>query len=129
MYTNYDILVNEVTGKETVFERKGYQIRSRPLRHTKPCLAYSLEEDMRPGVFVSEAVQTLIMPGGPMWSALQSGSPVRLSSGMEVRLEQVMGPQRRGRKFSFITDTTWVPGLPDFLQGSDLQVIDLPFKE
>jgi ribonuclease Z len=129
MYINYEIVVKEVTGPEIVFEGEGYRIRSRPLHHTKPCLAYCLEEDMRPGVFDPEAAQALGVPRGPMWSTLQSGSAVRLGSGVEVQPEQVMGPQRKGRKFSFVTDTTWVPGLPDFVRDSDLLVCEGMFGE
>jgi ribonuclease Z len=129
MYINYEIVVKEVTGEETVFEGQGYRVRSRPLHHTKPCLAYCLEEERRPGVFDPQAAQALGVPRGPLWSTLQSGTPVRLDSGAEVRPEQVMGPARRGRKFSFVTDTTWVPGLPDFVADSDLLICEGMFGE
>lgn len=129
MYINYEIVVKEVSGQETVFEGEGYRICSRPLHHTKPCLAYCLEEDLRPGVFDPEAAQDLGVPRGPMWSTLQSGSAVRLSSGVQVKPEQVMGPQRMGRKFSFVTDTTWVPGLSDFVRDSDLLICEGMFGE
>jgi ribonuclease Z len=129
MYINYEIVVKEVTGQETVFEGEGYRIRSRLLHHTKPCLAYCLEEDMRPGVFDPDAAQGLGVPRGPMWSTLQSGTAVRLDSGVEVQPGQVMGPQRKGRKFSFVTDTTWVPGLPDFVRGSNLLICEGMFGE
>jgi ribonuclease Z len=129
MYINYEIVVKEVSGEETVFEGDGYRIRSRPLHHTKPCLAYCLEEGLRPGVFDPAAAQGLGVPRGPMWSTLQSGTAVRLDSGAEVRPEQVMGPQRPGRKFSFVTDTTWVPGLPAFVNNSDLLICEGMFGE
>lgn len=129
MYINYEIVVKEVSGQETVFEGEDYRIRSRPVHHTKPCLAYCLEEEQRPGVFDPAAAQGLGVPRGPMWSTLQSGTPVRLDSGVEVQPEQVMGPQRKGRKFSFVTDTTWVPGLPDFVTDSDLFICEGMFGE
>jgi ribonuclease Z len=129
MYINYEIVVREIVGQETVFEGQGYRIRSKALHHSKPCLAYCLEEDMRPGVFDPQAAQALGVPRGPMWSTLQSGTPVRLDSGMEVRPENVMGPQRKGRKFSFVTDTTWVPDLPEFVRDSDLLVCEGMFSE
>jgi ribonuclease Z len=129
MYINYEIVVQEVFGEETVFEGDGYRIRSQPLHHTKPCLAYCLEEEQRPGVFDPQAAQALGVPRGPMWSTLQSGTPVRLDTGDQVQPEQVMGPQRKGRKFSFVTDTTWVPGLPDFVADSDLLICEGMFGE
>jgi ribonuclease Z len=129
MYINYEIVVREVFGQEVVYEAEGYRVRSYPLHHTKPCLAYCLEEDMRPGVFDPEAAEALGVPRGPMWSTLQSGVPVRLASGAEVRPEQVMGPLRPGRKFSFVTDTGWVPGLSDFVRGSNLLICEGMFAE
>jgi ribonuclease Z len=129
MYINYEIVVREVFGQEVVYEAEGYRVRSYPLHHTKPCLAYCLEEDMRPGVFDPEAAEALGVPRGPMWSTLQSGVPVRLASGAEVSPEQVMGPLRPGRKFSFVTDTGWVPGLSDFVRGSNLLICEGMFAE
>jgi ribonuclease Z len=129
MYINYEIVVREVFGQEVVYEAEGYRVRSYPLHHTKPCLAYCLEEDMRPGVFDPEAAEALGVPRGPMWSTLQSGVPVRLASRAEVSPEQVMGPLRPGRKFSFVTDTGWVPGLSDFVRGSNLLICEGMFAE
>jgi ribonuclease Z len=40
-----------------------------------------------------------------------------------------MGPRRKGRKFSFVTDTTWVPRLPAFVAGSDLLICEGMFGE
>ena len=129
MYINYEIVVKEVSGQETVFEAEGYRVRSYPLNHTKPCLAYCLEEELRPGVFDPEAATALGVPRGPMWSMLQSGTAVRLDSGKEVQPGQVMGPQRPGRKFSFVTDTSWVAGLPAFVSRSDLLICEGMFGE
>lgn len=129
MYINYEIVVKEVYGEEVVFESEGYRIRSYPLQHTKPCLAFCLEEDPRPGVFNPVEAQALEVPRGPLWSVLQSGSPVRLDSGAEVRPEQVMGPPRPGRKFSFITDTTWISGVVDFVRASDLLICEGMFAD
>jgi ribonuclease Z len=129
MYINYEIVVREVYGDEVVFSGDGYQVRAYPLSHTKPCLAFCLEEQMRPGVFRPEAALALGVPRGPLWSVLQSGSTVSLESGVEVRPEQVMGPKRPGRKFSFVTDTGWVPGVSELVRGSDLLVCEGMFGD
>jgi ribonuclease Z len=129
MYINYEIVIREVHGEEVVWEREGYRVRSYPLSHTKPCLAFCLEEAERPGVFLPEQALALGVPRGPQWSVLQSGVPVSSASGLEVRPEQVMGPRRQGRKFSFITDTSYVPGAGDFVRGSDLLICEGMFAE
>ncbi len=129
MYINYKIVVKEVYGEKVVFEGDGYKVRSYPLQHTKPCLAYSLEEEARPGMFSPENATALGVPRGPLWSVLQSGSSVVLDCGLEVKPEQVMGPKRPGRKFVFITDTGWIPGVGEFARGSDLLICEGMFSE
>jgi ribonuclease Z len=129
MYINYEIVVREVNGKEVLFEGNGYKVRSYPLRHTKPCLAFCLEEEMRPGAFKPENAEALGVPKGPLWSVLQGGQPVLLDSGRRILPEQVMGARRPGRKFCFVTDTTWVPGLADFLKDADLLICEGMFGE
>ena len=42
---------------------------------------------------------------------------------------EVMGPLRQGRKFSFMTDTGYVPGAVDFVRGSDLLICEGMFAE
>jgi ribonuclease Z len=128
MYINYEIIVQEVWGEGVVYEGGGYRVRSFPLSHSKPCLAYALEEEKRPGVFRPERAQELGVPRGPLWSVLQSGAPVQVE-GREVRPEQVMGQPRPGRKVSYLTDTTLVPGSAGFVAGSDLLICEGMFAE
>lgn len=128
MYINYEIVVKELWGEGVVHEGSGYRLRSFPLNHTKPCLAYTLEEDQRPGVFMPERALELGVPRGPLWSALQSGAAVRVDS-KEVRPEQVMGPLRSGRKVSYMTDTAFVPGAAGFVEGSDLLICEGMFGD
>lgn len=124
MYINYKIEVVEESGEREVIRRNGYRVRTFRLSHSKPCLAYCLEEDMRPGVFYPEKAEALGIPRGPLWSQLQDGSPVRLDNGRIVEPSQVMGEKRKGRKFSFVTDTVPVSGLEGFVEGSDLLICE-----
>jgi ribonuclease Z len=128
MYINYEIVVNEVWGEGVVYEGEGYRVRSFPLSHSKPCLAYALKESERPGVFMPERALELGVPRGPLWSRLQSGETVTAASG-EVRPEQVMGPRRPGRKISYMTDTAYVEGAGEFAAGSDLLICEGMFGE
>jgi ribonuclease Z len=129
MYINYEIEVREIKGEGLSYQGPGYTVRSLSLLHSKPCLAFTLEEDPRPGVFSPERAVALGVPRGPLWSRLQSGSEVRLDSGGVIKPEQVMGPQRKGRKFSFITDTSFVPEAADFVRGSDLLICEGMFGD
>lgn len=129
MYINYEIVVKEMEGCAEVYRGDSFTIRSFPLNHTKQCLAYSMEEDVRPGVFHPEKALSLGVPRGPMWSILQSGESVTLPDGRIVTSLEVMGEKRKGRKFSFATDTISTPGLSDFVRESDVFICEGMFTE
>ncbi|MDR1899477.1 MAG: ribonuclease Z [Treponema sp.] len=128
MYINYDIVIREITEPGIVYEGEGFHVRSFFLRHTKPCYGYAFEEDGRPGEFHPEKAAALGVPRGPLWSALQHGETVKAAGGREVRPEDVLGPSRMGRKFSFVTDTLAFPGIAGEVRGSDLFVCEGMFE-
>jgi ribonuclease Z len=129
MYINYEVVVREVEPGATIVQAEDYAIRTCPLAHTKPCLAYSLEENARPGIFFPDKAAALGVPRGPMWSQLQDGQAVTLPDGREVSSSEVMGSPRKGRKFCFATDTTGTPQLAQFARGSDLFICEGMFAE
>ncbi|HOV37841.1 MAG TPA: ribonuclease Z [Spirochaetales bacterium] len=132
MYINYEIVVQEIEDPGTsqvVFSGEDYKIRNFPLWHTKPCVGYTLEEDRRPGVFHPEQAIALGVPRGPLWSTLQGGETVTLEDGRTVRPEDVLGPPRMGRKFSFVTDTTYASSISREVAGSDLLICEGMFAQ
>jgi ribonuclease Z len=129
MYINYEIIVKEVTVPGVVYEGDGYKVRAFPLRHTKPCYGYTLEEEIRPGEFHPDKAKALGVRMGPLWSRLQSGETVQAEDGSEVRPEQVLGEPRSGRKFSFVTDTLAFPEISAEVAGSDLFVCEGMFEQ
>jgi ribonuclease Z len=129
MYINYEIVVREIEGGVPVVRAEEYSICSHSLVHTKPCLAYSLVEKMRPGIFFPEKALALGVPRGPLWSKLQGGGEVSLPDGSVVKPSQVMGDERKGRKFCFATDTVAAPGLVEFARKSDLFICEGMFAE
>ncbi|MDR2952265.1 MAG: ribonuclease Z [Treponema sp.] len=124
MYINFEIIVQEITSPGVVYRGDGFHVRCFPLRHTKPCYGYALEEEMRPGEFHPEKAEALNVPQGPLWGKLQKGENVQLADGREVRPGDVMGPPRMGRKFSFVTDTLAFPEISAHVIGSDLFVCE-----
>jgi ribonuclease Z len=129
MYINYEIIIREITEPGVVYEGDGFHVRAFPLRHTKPCYGYALEELPRPGEFHPEKAEALGVKRGPLWAELQSGKSVKAGDGSEVRPEQVLGPARRGRKFSFVTDTLAFPEIAGEVAGSDLFVCEGMFEK
>ena len=128
MYINYEIIVKEVTEPGVVYKDEGFHVRAFPLRHTKPCYGYTLEEEKRPGEFHPEKAEALGVKRGPLWAALQSGQTVKAEDGTEVRPEQVLGNARTGRKFSFVTDSLAFPEIADDVMLSDLLVCEGMFE-
>ena len=129
MYINYPVVVKEITAPCVVHEGDGFYIRAFPLSHTKTCVGYTLEELDRPGEFNPEAAAALGIPRGPLWGQLQHGETVTLLNGATVTPEQVMGAKRSGRKFSFVTDTQYLPSIAKEVRGSDLLICEGMFAD
>ena len=129
MYINYPIEVKEITAPCIVYSGDGFYVRAFPLEHTKTCVGYTLEELDRPGEFNPDAAAEMKVPKGPLWGKLQKGETVTNEDGVEVRPEQVMGKNRSGRKFSFVTDTMYLPGIAKEVMGSDLLICEGMFAD
>lgn len=129
MYINYPIVVKEITAPCIVHEEKDFRIRAFPLDHTKVCVGYSLEENDRPGEFNPETARALGVPCGPLWSQLQNGKEVQAQDGSIVKPEQVLGQARKGRKFSFVTDTLFKESIIDEVRNSDLLICEGMFED
>jgi ribonuclease Z len=137
MYINFEIVVKEIAEPGIVHRGEGFRIRAFPLRHTKPCFGYALEEEMRPGIFHPELAKELGIPvedrslpknEGKYWTRLQAGENVALPDGRTIHPRQVLGPPRLGRKFSFVTDTLYFPEIASEVAGSDLFVCEGMFE-
>lgn len=129
MYINYPIIVKEIEAPCTVYKGDGFIVRAFPLEHTKTCVGYTLEEDDRPGIFDPEEAKKLKVPQGPLWGKLQKGESVFNSDGIEIKSEQVVGKARHGRKFSFVTDTLYLPSIAKEVYKSDLLICEGMFSE
>ena len=129
MYINYEIIIQEVTEPGIVYKTDEFQVRAFWLEHTKPCLGYVFEEFPRPGAFDPEAARRLNVPCGPLWSKLQAGIAVEAADGTVVESSQVLGSPRSGRKFSFVTDTKYLPSIAQEVKHSDFFVCEGMFEK
>lgn len=129
MYINYPIVVKEIEAPCVVYEGEGFYVRAFPLEHTKTCVGYTLEELDRPGEFNPDEAQKLNVPRGPLWGKLQKGESVLNADGIEIKPEQVVGKNRSGRKFSFVTDTKYLPSISREVMGSDLLICEGMFAD
>lgn len=129
MYINYPIVVKEITAPCVVHEGRDFYVRAFPLQHTKTCVGYTLEELDRPGEFNVEKAVALGIKPGPLFGQLQRGEEVVLEDGKIIRPSDVMGEKRSGRKFSFVTDTLYLPSIAREVQGSDLLICEGMFAD
>lgn len=128
MYINYDIVV--IPAKEgVIYEKEDFAINAYRLDHTKPCFGYSLVEKKRKGEFFPEKAEALGVEKGPLWGKLQRGESVTLANGNVVHSSDVMGKEREGRKFSYITDTLYFPSISDFVKDSDILFCEAMFED
>lgn len=129
MYINYPVIVKEITAPCVVHEGDGFYVRAFSLQHTKTCVGYTLEELDRPGEFNPDKALELGVPRGPLWGRLQRGEAVQGENGSVVNPDDVMGKSRSGRKFSFVTDTMYLPSIADEVRGSDLLICEGMFDD
>lgn len=95
-----------------------------PVKHTRFCLGYRLEETDRPGRFDPQTARELGVPMGPLWGKLQSGQDVLTPLGVLVRSAQVLGPPRRGRHIAYVVDTRPAPGVYQLCKDTDLAFVE-----
>lgn len=132
MYINYEIEVREIEDPsvpQIVYKGEGYSVRSFPVKHSRVCVGYTLEEDPRPGIFYPERAKDAGVPVGPMWANLQRGENVTLKDGTVITPDVVMGGLRKGRKFSFVTDTMYKESIINEIAGSDLLICEGMFEK
>lgn len=129
IYINYEIIVREFAEPGVLWEAPDFSVRAFALRHTKMCFGYALEEKKRPGSFHPDKALALGLPRGPLWSRLQGGENVVTPEGAIIRPEDVLGPPRPGRKFSYVTDSLYFPEIAREVTDSDLFICEGMFED
>lgn len=127
-YLPFEVRVHELAAREDI-PWNGALLASLPVDHAVPCLAFRLDVP-RARRFQPELARALGVPVEE-WKTLQRGRPVIVQEGDQdgvvrrtVRPDDVLGPERRGIRFAYVTDTRPTPEMPDFLAGADLLVIE-----
>ena len=124
----YEVRLVEL-GPGDVLERDGYRLATFDVAHGVSALGWSLIETTRPGRFDVESANALGVPDGPQRGALQRGEQVTLADGRTVSPEQVLGPQRPGRKLVITGDTAPVDGIVEAAWGAEVLVTEATFLD
>lgn len=87
------------------------------LEHSLPCLGYSFYVPRKPKFHLKKAIEKDIPK--EFWSNLQDGETVEDDVNI-YSPDMVLGDEREGIKFSYITDTRPIEKIVDFIKDSDL---------
>jgi ribonuclease Z len=113
----------------TTLEREGYDLLVFPVAHGGSAVGYALVEEPRPGRFDVETADALGVPNGPARGVLQRGEPVTLPHGRTVSPEEVLGPQRPGRRIVYTGDTAPSEVVLALAGGADVLVHEATFAD
>lgn len=125
-YINYPVRFIQWTedAPEIAYEDENVRILWHPLKHTRFCLGYRMEEWDRPGKFNARRAEALGIPQGPLWGKLQKGESVHTAAGKIVTPEQVLGPARPGRRLAYVVDTLPTRGIYRLCQDADIAFME-----
>lgn len=118
----YGLAFHELEEGEAV-ERDGYAIEPVAVRHRGAALGYAIVEDDRPGRFDAERAQALGVRPGPDFGRLQRGERV---DGVDP--QQVVGPDRPGRRIVLSGDTAPTDTVVVAAHGADVLVHEATFS-
>lgn len=104
-HIGFPIEVHEICEDRIIIDENDYFVTAKFLSHSRPCVGYSFTEKERQGEFLVDRAQELNIPCGPLWGRLQDGNSITLSNNKVITPDMVLGEKRKGRKFSFVTDT------------------------
>ena len=99
----FEIVAKDLEDGDVVAEGD-FSVKAVAVEHTVPSLGYVLEGPQRPGRFNLEKAMELGVPPGPLFGSLQEGREVEID-GRTITPSLVLGPPRRGLKFSISGDT------------------------
>ena len=122
----FPIEYHEITEKEQDFEMNGYCIHAFRVNHNVTCHGYTLEIK-RQGRFDVERARRQEIPQ-KFWSRLQKGEIIE-DGDRVLTPEMVLGPQRKGIKLTYCTDTRPVPIIAECAKHADLFICEGMYAE
>mgnify|MGYP000000740226 CR=1 FL=1 len=122
----FEIKFIEITQPEQVIELNGYRITAFKVNHNVLCYGYTIEID-RAGKFDVERARANEIPQ-KYWSRLQNGETVESEMGI-LTPDMVLGPQRKGIKLTYTTDTRPTDSIRENAKDSDLFICEGMYGE
>ncbi len=123
----FELRYIEIEEPEAEFLLNGYRIRAFRVNHNIVCYGYTVEI-RRAGRFQVEAAQTNGIPQ-KFWSRLQKGETICGEDGTRYTPQMVLGPERKGIKVTYCTDTRPTAAIAKAAQESDLFICEGMYAE
>lgn len=116
----------EIAEPEANLEKNGYHIHAFRVRHNVTCYGYSVEIP-RGGRFDVERAKALGVPL-KLWNRLQKGETVE-QDGAVYTPDMVLGPERKGLKVTYCTDSRPTDAIVEAASGADLFICEGMYAE
>ena len=122
----FDIKFIEITQPKQVIELNGYRITAFKVNHNVVCYGYTLEI-LRQGKFSAERAKEQEIPL-KFWNPLQKGQTIE-AEGKIYTPDMVLGPERKGIKLTYTTDTRPTDSILKNAADSDLFICEGMYGE
>ena len=122
----FEIRFIELQEHQQQIEINGYCITAFRVNHNVICYGYTLEIK-RKGKFSVERANELHIPK-EYWNLLQKGETIE-AGGEKFTPDMVLGPERKGIKVTYCTDTRPVPSISENAKGADLFICEGMYGE
>ncbi len=116
----------ELTSQEETITLNGYQIKAFQVKHNVMCYGYSIHI-RRGGRFYTERALENKVPQ-KYWNRLQKGDTI-IDGEITYTPDMVIGPERRGIKVTYCTDSRPIKAISDHAYQSDLFVCEGMYGE
>jgi len=122
----FDLEFYEYSEDEEKIFLKEYEITTFKVNHTVTCYGYTIDI-RRKGKFDVERAKALDIPL-KAWNPLQKGSTLEID-GKTYTPDMVLGPERKGLKVTYVTDTRPTESILKNAPGSDLFICEGMYGE
>ena len=122
----FELEFKELSAPEEVVELNGYNITAFRVNHNVTCYGYTIDIK-RAGKFDAEAAKEKNIPL-KAWSLLQKGNVVEID-GKRFTPDMVMGPERKGIRVCYTTDTRPTESIVEHANGADLFICEGMYGE
>lgn len=122
----FEINFIEIEGARQVFSFDGFEIEAFKVSHNVTCYGYTMRVP-RIGKFDADRARELDIPL-PYWNRLQKGETIT-EDGLTYTPDMVIGPDRKGLKVTYCTDSRPIPVISEMASGADLFVCEGMYGE